>query len=389
MKTQRLLSKMQAIALSATVVFGSLTTFGQTNVYDDVISTSPNHTSLTAAINAAGLQSALQNPAATLTVFAPTNAAFDQLATDLGTDIPGLLALPNLSDVLLYHVLGVTAEAADIDNGDIVTPLNMANTIKLTKTSSGSVYANHAMVNAADLSTDNGVVHSIDAVILSNETVVDVAIDNNFSTLVTAVVTAELVPALTDPFGEFTVFAPTNAAFDNLATALGTDLNGILALPNLADVLLYHVVGSEVLSTDLVAGPVETLNGQDVIVSLTMGVMINNAMVTLPDVQAQNGVVHVIDRVLLPTTNSIGEIESVDTKVYPNPASEFVNISVSDDQIKKLSIISNDGKIISETTPLSNATSLDVNGLNSGAYIIRIEGNRGVYTKSLMIDSRK
>lgn len=389
MKTQGLLSKMQAIALSATVVFGSLTTFGQTNVYDDVISTSPNHTSLTAAINAAGLQSALQNPAATLTVFAPTNAAFDQLASDLGTDIPGLLALPNLSDVLLYHVLGVTAEAADIDNGDIVTPLNTANTIKLTKTSSGSVYANHAMVNAADLSTDNGVVHSIDAVILSNETVVDVAIDNNFSTLVTAVVTAELVPALTDPFGEFTVFAPTNAAFDNLATALGTDLNGILALPNLADVLLYHVVGSEVLSTDLVAGPVETLNGQDVIVSLTMGVMINNAMVTLPDVQAQNGVVHVIDRVLLPTTNSIGEIESADTKVYPNPASEFVNISVSDDQIKKLSIISNDGKIISETTPLSNATSLDVNGLNSGAYIIRIEGNRGVYTKSLMIDSRK
>lgn len=389
MKTQRLLSKMQAIALSATVVFGSLTTFGQTNVYDDVISTSPNHTSLTAAINAAGLQSALQNPAATLTVFAPTNAAFDQLAADLGTDIPGLLALPNLSDVLLYHVLGVTAEAADIDNGDIVTPLNTANTIKLTKTSSGSVYANHAMVNAADLSTDNGVVHSIDAVILSNETVVDVAIDNNFSTLVTAVVTAELVPALTDPFGEFTVFAPTNAAFDNLATALGTDLNGILALPNLADVLLYHVVGSEVLSTNLVAGPVETLNGQDVIVSLTMGVMINNAMVTLPDVQAQNGVVHVIDRVLLPTTNSIGEIEATDTKVYPNPASEFVNISVSDDQIKKLSIISNDGKIISETTPLSNATSLDVNGLNSGAYIIRIEGNRGVYTKSLMIDSRK
>ena len=91
-------------------------------------------------------------------------------------------------------------------------------------------------------------VHAVDGVLLPFETVVDVAIDNGFTTLTTAVATAELLPALTDPYNEFTVFAPTNDAFDALAVALDTDLAGILALPNLADVLLYHVVSGYVPS---------------------------------------------------------------------------------------------------------------------------------------------
>ncbi|MDP4683581.1 MAG: fasciclin domain-containing protein, partial [Crocinitomicaceae bacterium] len=86
-----------------------LLTFGlsaQTNVFDDVIATSPNHTLLEAALIQEGLDVALQNPAGTLTVFAPDDAAFTALATALGTDINGLLANPDLTDILLYHVLG-------------------------------------------------------------------------------------------------------------------------------------------------------------------------------------------------------------------------------------------------------------------------------------------
>lgn len=113
-----------------------------------------------------GLDVALQDNSGTFTVFAPDNAAFDNLATALGTDINGLLALPNLSDILLYHALGVTVNAADVTNGAIVTPLNTVNTIKMTKTSGGDVYTNQAKVNAADLTTDNGVVHVIDAVLV-------------------------------------------------------------------------------------------------------------------------------------------------------------------------------------------------------------------------------
>ena len=270
----------------------------QTNVYDDVIATSANHTSLDAALQQAGLVSALQNPAATLTVFAPDNQAFTDLATALNTDIAGLLALPNLDDVLLYHVLGTTNVSSSLTNGQIVTPLNNANTIKLTVTSTSDVFANQAQVNGADLVADNGVVHSIDAVILEDETVADIAIDNGFSTLVTAVATAELLPVITDPFASLTVFAPDNAAFDDLATALGLTLNDILALPNLADILTYHVLGTEVDAASVTNGgivqPVSTTNTLKTTVTSMGDVFINQAEVQLADLAADNGIVHYI-----------------------------------------------------------------------------------------------
>lgn len=346
-------------------------------------------TSLVTAVVTAELLPALTDPFAEFTVFAPTNDAFDDVASALGTDLSGLLALPNLSDILLYHVLGVIAESGDISNGDLVTPLNAANTIKITKTGSGEVYVNQAMVSLADLNADNGVVHVIDAVILPAETVADIAIDNGFTTLVTAVVTAELLPALTNPFAELTVFAPTNDAFDDLATSLGTDLNGILALPNLADVLLYHVIGSTVVSTDLVNGPVETLNGEDVLVNLSMGVMINSSTVTTPDIMAENGVVHVIDRVLLPNTNSINELSNNDVSIFPNPVSEIMSVNVSNDQIKSLKIFSNEGKVVYESTPFSSQIEVNVQNLMTGSYYMILEGNSGTYSKNLMIASGK
>jgi uncharacterized surface protein with fasciclin (FAS1) repeats len=83
---------------------------------------------LATAIQQQGLVGALQNPSATLTVFAPTNAAFDNLAASLNTDIAGLLALPNLTDILLYHVLGTEVPSSAVTNGALVQPLNIANT---------------------------------------------------------------------------------------------------------------------------------------------------------------------------------------------------------------------------------------------------------------------
>jgi uncharacterized surface protein with fasciclin (FAS1) repeats len=328
-------------------------------------------TSLVTAVVTAELLPAVTNPLADLTVFAPTNAAFDQLASDLGTDIAGILANPALSAILTYHVLGTGVQSADISNGDVVTPLNSVNTLKLTKKSSGDVFVNQAQVTLADLNADNGVVHVLDAVVLPVETVVDVAIDNSFTTLTAAVVKAELLPALTNPFGTFTVFAPTNAAFDNLATALGTDLNGILNLPNLGDVLLYHVVGSVALSTDLTNGAVPTLLGQDVTIDLTNGVKVNDANVTLADVLADNGVVHVIDAVLLPSAN-LNENMEESVSIYPNPASDVLLVNGAN--FNAYTILDLSGKEV-KSSKIENQI-IDLSGLNPGMYNIQlINGN--------------
>jgi uncharacterized surface protein with fasciclin (FAS1) repeats len=238
---------------------------------------------------------------------------------------------------------------------------------------------NQAEVIAVDITASNGVVHVIDAVVLPIETVADLAIDNGFSTLVSAVVKAELLPALSDPFSEYTVFAPTNQAFSDLATALNTDINGILALPNLADVLLYHVVDGAVFSTQLTNGPVETLSGEDVIVSLASGVKINDANVILADVEADNGVAHVLDKVLLESYLGLDETSVLSFNVYPNPAQNEIQVAGVEGMV---SIADMSGKIL--LTKELNNNAVDISALSAGSYIISVDNN-GKTGKQLLI----
>ena len=124
----------------------------------------------------------------------------------------------------------------------------------------------------------------------------------DFSILVAALQKAGLVEAL-QAEGPFTVFAPTNAAFEALLGALGITAEDLLNHPQLADVLLYHVVSGKVMSTDLSNGlTAATLGGQTITVDLTSGVKINTSNVTTADIEASNGVIHVIDAVLVPET---------------------------------------------------------------------------------------
>jgi uncharacterized surface protein with fasciclin (FAS1) repeats len=179
---------MKKILFSLGMLFSAFAANAQTVV--DVVVNSPNHTYLEAAVIQAGLADDLAN-ASNITLFAPDDQAFDALAAALGTDIAGLLALPNLEDILLYHVLGSEVLSADIVNGAIVNPLSTTNTLKLTA-GAGGVFVNHAAVTTADIDGGNGTVHVIDAVVLPFETVADVAIDNGFTSLYAAVSTAEL-----------------------------------------------------------------------------------------------------------------------------------------------------------------------------------------------------
>ena len=297
-------------------------------VVDIALDNQTNFSILTTAVVKAELLPVLTNPFAKLTVFAPTNTAFVNALDALDLTASELLNSPELADILTYHVLATEVRSANISNGQIVTPVNAENTLKLTKTSNGSVYVNQAMVTTANVSAENGIVHVLNAVVLPSETVVDIALGDqtNFSTLTAAVVKAELLPALSDPFASYTVFAPTNTAFNNLATALNTDLNGILALPNLSDVLLYHVLGEDVLSTELTAGNVTALNNKTLTVTVSPSVKINDADVTTADVVADNGVVHVINKVLVPATTSVNSVAIKQINVFPNPANATLSI---------------------------------------------------------------
>ncbi len=342
----------------------------QTNVYDNVIAVSPVHTSLKAAVDKAGLASVLKSADSNYTVFAPDNAAFDQLAKDLKTDIAGLLALPNLADILLYHVLGTEAKAADVTNGALVNPLGGTNSIKLTKSKDGmSIHANQALVNRADVDVDNGVVHSLNSVLLAGETVVDIALDNGFTSLAAAVIEARLLPALTDPFGIVTVFAPTNKAFDDFASANKLTIAELLALPTLADVLTYHVVSGSVKAADLTNGNVTTLNGKDVLVNLAMGVRINSATVTKADLTASNGVVHVIDEVLDEKFLSSKTLNAQVISIYPNPSSSVVNIALNSSSPYYITDMT--GRAV-RSGVLSENTSIDISGLTNGTYVLNI-----------------
>lgn len=355
----------------------------------DIAIDSPNHTVLVQAVVEARLLPDLTNPFAQLTVFAPTDVAFTSALGALGISAGDLLASPELANILLYHVLGAEVVSGDLSNGQLAQPLNMANTLKIT-IDGMDVFVNQAQVTGANIFADNGVVHVLDAVVLPNETVADIAIDSpDHTTLVAAVVEARLLPALTDPFDEFTVFAPDNDAFDALATDLSTDLAGILALPNLSDILLYHVASGELLSGDLTNGSLTMLNSGSVVIDLSSGVMVNSSTVTAPNLTSDNGVVHVIDQVLIENTSDIESIAADLIEIFPNPSSDFITINGAEGNFNSLAIIDGQGRKVLETSLDSDSTTIDVQHLNDGFYTITFEGSNEIVSRRFLISSNK
>lgn len=254
-----------------------------------------------------------------LTVFAPTNAAFDTLATRLGfADGPALVtALPKeaLASILSYHVLPARRSAAELAAGSATqatiytfdgspagVTLNTSNGVRIT-----DAVLTQATVTSADVAATNGVVHIVDKVLVPpgvlNVVQMAQANPDAFSSLVGAVVSAGLAPTLSGP-GPFTVFAPTNTAFAAAPTGLTPS--------QLATVLTYHVLDLDpaVLSSAIPFGtPVTTLAGQDITINAGTAPVIATitdttttpATITAVDVRASNGVIHVIDKVLIPS----------------------------------------------------------------------------------------
>ena len=253
------------------------------------------------AAQKAGLASFLSTES-NLTVFAPTDDAFAALLSDLGLSSLDDIPVADLTSILTYHLIGAKVMSSDLSNGYVSTlsSYDDNNITMYIETGSGVMINNSVTVTTADIEASNGVIHVVDKVILP-PTVVNIALANdNFTTLVQAVVKAGLVDALSSE-GPFTVFAPTNDAFEALFTQLGVTGIDDLTAEQLTPILMYHVVSGNVLSTELTSGEVGTLNANsNLTVDLSSGVKINESSVVAADIQGANGVVHVIDKVLIP-----------------------------------------------------------------------------------------
>ena len=353
----------------------------------DIIVESELHTILEAAVIAADLATTLSGEGP-FTVFAPTDAAFEALMAALGVSVEDLLEYPELTNVLLGHVVAGQALASDLSDGQQITTLLDADVV-VSITADG-VFINQAQVIVADVTAGNGVVHVIDAVLLPptppSNTVVDIIVNSDDHTLLeAAVIEAGLVEALSGE-GPFTVFAPNDAAVVALTEALGITAEELLALPNLGEILQYHVVGASAYAADLSDGQmITTLLGEDVTVSITAeGVMINNAMVIVADIAADNGVVHVIDAVLLPpTANAVNEADQLAVMVYPNPAGEGeLNIRGNWNAGALIQVWDGAGRQVAETTANQSWERLSTQTWNAGLYIVRV--TEGAYSVNKM-----
>ena len=293
-----------------------------------------NFSTLLAALDAASLTSALADESSEFTVFAPTDAAFEAIGSNF---LNTLLANPTvLADILKQHVLvgAVDSVTAMSLNGQSAETL-LGNTLPVAINAETNMLSfGGANIVVKDIMTTNGVIHVIDSVIISDvtlpqstNTIADIAsADGNFTTLLAALTATGLDTLVADPDNTFSVFAPTDAAF----AALGQDtINALLAdTDTLRDILLYHVFpDATVLSDDAVSiansnsNKIEMANGDMAAISyVDSSLFINDSTITEANVTASNGVIHVLNKVIMPPAEVGTPTKTIATVATETPA---------------------------------------------------------------------
>ncbi len=287
-----------------------------------IVGNSPDHTILLSALakpELSGLLAAASDPTQNLTVFAPTDAAFEAVVAALGLNSIDDIPVELLNEIVTYHILGTSVTSDQLANGDVNTLLPGIPggpdfefvTVDLTD----GVKINNANVTAPDLKAVNGVAHVVDAVLLpsyvaySIGTVAEVVqFNKDFTILNAALRKAELLETVATA-DALTVFAPDNAGF--VAAGI-TSLDG-LEKEDLQPILLYHVLGGVVKAADLPAdGMAKTLNNDEMIYLgyLNQNRVLVNGLTEIKavDIEKSNGVIHVINRTLLPPAPNVVDI---------------------------------------------------------------------------------
>ncbi|MFN8243233.1 MAG: fasciclin domain-containing protein [Ferruginibacter sp.] len=318
--------KIFQVSLLVSLLTGSLVITGCKK--DDPVSTGPgtvtdlvvntaDFSTLESAVVRASLQSTLSGTGP-FTVFAPDNNAF--AAAGITETVLNSLTQSQVQSILLYHTLNANIPASGVPAGPNAKVITASgDSVFVTKNGNG-VFINGIKVTQADISASNGVIHKIGAVLKAptgNVVATAQTTGSGLDSLVKAIVRANNAPG-GDPnlintlqTATITVFAPTNAAFTQLLQALSlTDINQI-PVSTLLAVLRYHVVGGRAFSSDLTNGSLSMLAGGNTTINLTNGTSggptitgngngANKSNIVSTNIMARNGVVHVIDRVLLP-----------------------------------------------------------------------------------------
>lgn len=316
MKNIAKLIKLTLLVVTSTLMFSCSEddSSNQDRTLSEFFSRNPEFTNLYAALEKADLVEAL-NQGGTFTVFAPTNAAFVEFLAVNGFENLEAVPTPVLREVLLNHVLNTRVPSSDVSTGYVKTlgkgSASTTNTLSMfiNVSESGVRINGVASVTAFDINANNGVVHVVDAVI-GLPTIVTHALANpNFSNLVGALTSPgqpDFVGILSgNTNAPFTVFAPSNAAFARFESQNPGTLASLTS-GQLTSVLTYHVVaGANVLSNGIPSGPITTLETGTFTVN---GTTITDEAgrqtgIVAVDVQAANGVIHVLDNVILPNLN--------------------------------------------------------------------------------------
>lgn len=352
--------------------YPTLSCTGANTVYD-IIAASTSHETFQSVLDDSGLNNMLQSPG-NFTVFAPTDAAFEAmpigLLNALQTDPSGVL-----SELVFYHLLDQTYPSFNLtDQLELMTLLGEEIEFEVDNT----ITVNDANLIITDLVGSNGIIHVIDAVLIPEENTIYTYVENtaNLSMLETAINSIDYDEILDEP-GTYTLFAPTNNAFLSLPPGF---ITAILAQPSLVNELLnYHVLGSIELSSDLVDGPYQTLNGESVNILVdNEAIMVNDAQITIADVITMNGIVHIIDAVLIPTILGVEEVEALTSfSLFPNPTADKLQLNfdlVSSERIT-IDLLNVTGQLIQtddfgKMSAGFNRLSLETNQLAAGFYIM-------------------
>jgi len=286
-----------------------------TNTITDIVVSGSNFTTLESAVVKANLQATLSGTGP-FTVFAPDDAAF--AASGITTAVLNSLTAAQIQNILLYHTIGSKILSANVPAGPNAKVITAnGDSVFVTKNATG-VYVNGIKVNTADVSADNGVIHTIGKVLIpAAGNIVETAVASGLDSLVKAVTRATSAtggdPTLASTLSSarLTVFAPTNAAFIQLLSALSLTKIDDIPVATLLAVLRYHVVGGRAFSSDLSNGNLAMFAGGNAVINLTNGTAggptitgngngANKSNIITTNIVCRNGVVHLIDRVLIP-----------------------------------------------------------------------------------------